>query len=175
MSNFHFSCSTVTACTVAVFDAVFLFGSSFFLQAIQSHSVRRSLFEQYVKTRAEEERREKRAAHKAAVEGFKQLLDEASKAHFFLLNRVPLYFWATLRDIFLFFFGFGCFLTRTSLVGIYYHPDIFQDIDKHTDYHIFKKKWGNDLRFESLERKEREALLNERYESISCNQISMYA
>lgn len=59
-------------------------------------------------------------------------------------------------------------------MGIYYHPDIFQDIDKHTDYHTFKKKWGNDLRFESLERKEREALLNERYESISCNQISMY-
>ncbi|KAF2545751.1 hypothetical protein F2Q70_00022885 [Brassica cretica] len=106
-------------CTVAVFDAVFLFGSSFFVQAIQSHSVRRSLFEQYVKTRAEEERREKRAAHKAAVEGFKQLLDEASK-----------------------------------------------DIDKHTDYHTFKKKWGNDLRFESLERKEREALLNERILSL---------
>lgn len=71
---------------MAVFDAVFLFGSSFFLQAIQSHSVRRSLFEQYVKTRAEEERREKRAAHKAAVEGFKQLLDEASKVHFFYLT-----------------------------------------------------------------------------------------
>ncbi|RID63196.1 hypothetical protein BRARA_E02218 [Brassica rapa] len=88
-------------------------------KAIQSHSVRRSLFEQYVKTRAEEERREKRAAHKAAVEGFKQLLDEASK-----------------------------------------------DIDKHTDYHTFKKKWGNDLRFESLERKEREALLNERILSL---------
>lgn len=52
------------------------------MQAIQSHSVRRSLFEQYVKTRAEEERREKRAAHKAAVEGFRQLLDEASKACF---------------------------------------------------------------------------------------------
>lgn len=86
MSNFNFACSTVTACTVDFFDAVFLFGSSFFLQAIQSHSVRRSLFEQYVKTRAEEERREKRAAHKAAVEGFKQLLDEASKVHFFYLT-----------------------------------------------------------------------------------------
>ncbi|ESQ47904.1 hypothetical protein EUTSA_v10020134mg [Eutrema salsugineum] len=84
-------------------------------KAIPSHSVRRSLFEQYVKTRAEEERREKRAAHKAAVEGFKQLLDEASK-----------------------------------------------DIDQHTDYHGFKRKWGNDLRFEALERKEREALLKER-------------
>ncbi|KAF8050056.1 hypothetical protein N665_2057s0003 [Sinapis alba] len=88
-------------------------------KAIQSHSVRRSLFEQYVKTRAEEERREKRAAHKAAVEGFRQLLDEASK-----------------------------------------------DIDKHTDYHTFKRKWGNDLRFEALERKEREALLNERVLSL---------
>uniref|UniRef100_A0A1J3HXB7 Pre-mRNA-processing protein 40C n=1 Tax=Noccaea caerulescens TaxID=107243 RepID=A0A1J3HXB7_NOCCA len=84
-------------------------------KAIPSHSVRRSLFEQYVKTRAEEERREKRAAHKAAVEGFRQLLDEASK-----------------------------------------------DIDQHTDYHAFKRKWGNDLRFEALERKEREALLKER-------------
>ncbi|KAG7582597.1 FF domain superfamily [Arabidopsis suecica] len=88
-------------------------------KAIPSHSVRRSLFEQYVKTRAEEERREKRAAHKAAIEGFRQLLDEAST-----------------------------------------------DIDQHTDYHAFKKKWGNDLRFEALERKEREAFLNERVLSL---------
>ncbi|XWS34418.1 hypothetical protein CRYUN_Cryun21dG0036900 [Craigia yunnanensis] len=48
-------------------------------KAIPSHSVRRSLFEHYVKTRAEEERREKRAAQRAAIEGFKQLLDEASE------------------------------------------------------------------------------------------------
>jgi transcription elongation regulator 1 len=93
--------------------------SSFFLQAIPSHSVRRSLFEQYVKTRAEEERREKRAAHKAAIEGFRQLLDDAST-----------------------------------------------DIDQHTDYRAFKKKWGNDLRFEAIERKEREGLLNERVLSL---------
>ncbi|CAN8258729.1 unnamed protein product [Cochlearia groenlandica] len=88
-------------------------------KAIASHSVRRSLFEQFVKTRAEEERREKRAAHKAALEGFRQLLDEASK-----------------------------------------------DIDNHTDYHAFKRKWGNDLRFEALDRKERESLLNERVLSL---------
>lgn len=49
------------------------------MQAIPSHSARRSLFEHYVKTRAEEERKEKRAAQKAAIEGFKQLLDEASE------------------------------------------------------------------------------------------------
>ncbi|XP_022776500.1 pre-mRNA-processing protein 40C isoform X2 [Durio zibethinus] len=48
-------------------------------KAIPSHSARRSLFEHYVKTRATEERREKRAAQKAAMEGFKQLLDEASE------------------------------------------------------------------------------------------------
>ncbi|XVE91918.1 hypothetical protein REPUB_Repub01dG0052600 [Reevesia pubescens] len=48
-------------------------------KAIASHSARRSLFEHYVKTRAEEERREKRAAQKAAIEGFKQLLNEASE------------------------------------------------------------------------------------------------
>jgi len=88
-------------------------------KAIPSHSVRRSLFEQYVKTRAEEERREKRAAHKAAIEGFRQLLDDAST-----------------------------------------------DIDQHTDYRAFKKKWGNDLRFEAIERKEREGLLNERVLSL---------
>jgi transcription elongation regulator 1 len=52
-------------------------------KAIPSHSVRRSLFEQYVKTRAEEERREKRAAHKAAIEGFRQLLDDASTVNLF--------------------------------------------------------------------------------------------
>lgn len=49
------------------------------MQAIPSHSARRSLFDHYVKTRAEEERKEKRAAQKAAIEGFKQLLEEASE------------------------------------------------------------------------------------------------
>ncbi|CAK7326070.1 unnamed protein product [Dovyalis caffra] len=84
-------------------------------QAIPSHSARRSLFEHYVKTRAEEERKEKRAAQKAAVEGFKQLLEEAS-----------------------------------------------EDIDHNTDYQTFRKKRGNDPRFEALDRKDREHLLNER-------------
>ncbi|CAI0431886.1 unnamed protein product [Linum tenue] len=88
-------------------------------QAIPSHSGRRSLFDYYVKTRAEEERKEKRAAQKAAVEGFKQLLEEASK-----------------------------------------------DIDKYTDYQTFRKKWGNDPRFEALDRKDREHLLNERILSL---------
>lgn len=38
-----------------------------------------------------------------------------------------------------------------------------QDIDHNTDHHTFKKKWGHDPRFEALDRKERETLLNERY------------
>ncbi|XP_048428823.1 pre-mRNA-processing protein 40C-like isoform X2 [Pyrus x bretschneideri] len=84
-------------------------------KAIPSHEARRSLFEHYVKTRAEEERKEKRAAQKAAIEGFKQLLDEA-----------------------------------------------LEDIDHNTDYQGFRKKWGNDPRFEALDRKDREHLLNER-------------
>ncbi|KAL0562158.1 hypothetical protein IC582_002610 [Cucumis melo] len=84
-------------------------------KAIPSYSARRSLFEHYVKTRAEEERKEKRAAQKAAIEGFKQLLDSAS-----------------------------------------------EDIDHTTSYQTFKKKWGNDSRFEALDRKDRENLLNER-------------
>ncbi|TYG83552.1 hypothetical protein ES288_D01G177200v1 [Gossypium darwinii] len=84
-------------------------------KAIPSHSARRSLFEHYVKTRAEEERKEKRAAQKAAIEGFKQLLDEAS-----------------------------------------------EDIDHDTNYQTFKRKWGSDPRFEALDRKDRELLLNER-------------
>ncbi|CAN4080945.1 unnamed protein product [Withania somnifera] len=90
-----------------VFDARF--------KAIPSYSARKALFEHYVKTRADEERKEKRAAQKAAVEGFKQLLDEAK-----------------------------------------------EDINEDTDYQSFKKKWGHDSRFESLDRKEREVLLNER-------------
>ncbi|KAJ4710307.1 Pre-mRNA-processing protein 40C [Melia azedarach] len=94
---------------------IFLLGSSILLQAIPSQSARRALFEHYVKTRAEEERKEKRAAQKAAIEGFKQLLDETS-----------------------------------------------EDIDHSTDYHTFRKKWGNDPRFEALDRKDRELLLNER-------------
>ncbi|KAG6713594.1 hypothetical protein I3842_05G161300 [Carya illinoinensis] len=84
-------------------------------KAIPSYSARRSLFEHYVKTRAEEERKEKRAAQKAAIEGFKQLLGEAS-----------------------------------------------EDIDHNTDYQTFRKKWGADPRFEALDRKDREHLLNER-------------
>ncbi|KAI3429121.1 uncharacterized protein J3R85_008533 [Psidium guajava] len=84
-------------------------------KAIPSYSARRSLFEHYVKTRAEEERKERRAAQKAAMEGFRQLLEEAS-----------------------------------------------QDIDHTTDYYSFRKKWGNDPRFEAVERKDRENLLNER-------------
>ncbi|XP_074273616.1 pre-mRNA-processing protein 40C isoform X2 [Silene latifolia] len=84
-------------------------------KAIPTYGERRSLFDHYVRTRAEEERKEKRAAQKAAVEGFKQLLEEAKE-------------------------GF----------------------DVSTDYHTFKKTWGNDPRFEALERKEREAFLNER-------------
>ncbi|XP_039054774.1 pre-mRNA-processing protein 40C-like [Hibiscus syriacus] len=84
-------------------------------KAIPSHSARRSLFEHYVKTRAEEERREKRAAQKAAIEGFKKLLGEAS-----------------------------------------------EDIDHNTNYQSFKRKWGSDPRFEALDRKDRELLLNER-------------
>ncbi|CAN1297695.1 Pre-mRNA-processing protein 40C, partial [Linum perenne] len=88
-------------------------------KAIPSHSARRSLFEHYVKTRAEEERKEKRAAQKAAIEGFKQLLEEAS-----------------------------------------------EDIDQYTDYQTFRKKWGNDRRFEALDRKDREHLLNERVLSL---------
>lgn len=48
-------------------------------KAIPSYAERRSLFEHYVRTRAEEERKEKRATQKAAIEGFKQLLEEAKK------------------------------------------------------------------------------------------------
>ncbi|KAK9691377.1 hypothetical protein RND81_09G193400 [Saponaria officinalis] len=85
-------------------------------KAIPTYGERRSLFDHYVRTRAEEERKEKRAAQKAAVEGFKQLLEEAN-----------------------------------------------EDIDLDTDYQTFKKRWGQDPRFEALERKEREALYNERF------------
>ncbi|XP_050372348.1 pre-mRNA-processing protein 40C isoform X2 [Argentina anserina] len=83
-------------------------------KVIPSYS-RRALFEHYVKTRAEEERKEKRAAQKASIEAFKHLLAEA-----------------------------------------------VEDINDATDYHSFRKKWGNDPRFENLDRKDREHLLNER-------------
>ncbi|KAL3828363.1 hypothetical protein ACJIZ3_017165 [Penstemon smallii] len=48
-------------------------------KAVPSHSARRALFDHYVRTRAEEERKEKRAAQKAALDGFKQLLEEAKE------------------------------------------------------------------------------------------------
>lgn len=43
-----------------------------------------------------------------------------------------------------------------------YDSFVFQDINHDTDYHTFRKKWGNDPRFEAVDRKEREHLLNER-------------
>lgn len=67
------------------------FESSDLLQAIPSHSARRSLFEHYVKTRAEEKRKEKRAAQKAAVEGFKQLLEEASEVSWIAFNLIAFF------------------------------------------------------------------------------------
>ncbi|KAJ3682288.1 hypothetical protein LUZ60_014861 [Juncus effusus] len=84
-------------------------------KAVPTNEARRAIFERYVRTRAEEERKEKKAAQKAATEKFKQLLEEAS-----------------------------------------------QDIDHKTDYYSFKKKWGSDPRFKALDRKESEALLNEK-------------
>ncbi|GKD19988.1 pre-mRNA-processing protein 40C isoform X2 [Tanacetum coccineum] len=48
-------------------------------KAIPSYSARRALFDRFVQTRDEEERKEKRAAHKAAIKGYKQLLDEAKE------------------------------------------------------------------------------------------------
>ena len=40
---------------------------------------------------------------------------------------------------------------------------ILQDINEKTAYQDFKRKWGADSRFEALDRKEREALFNEKY------------
>ncbi|KAL5993482.1 hypothetical protein ACLOJK_014407 [Asimina triloba] len=94
--------------------SVFLVGI-LLMQAVPAYSTRRALFEHYVRTRAEEERKEKRAAQKAAIEGFKKLLEEAS-----------------------------------------------EDIDHRSDYQTFKRKWGNDPRFEALDRKDRELLFNEK-------------
>nr|CAB3494375.1 unnamed protein product [Digitaria exilis] len=48
-------------------------------KAIPSHSTRRAIFDHYVRTRADEERKEKRAAQKAAVEAYKELLEESSE------------------------------------------------------------------------------------------------
>ncbi|XP_062200710.1 pre-mRNA-processing protein 40C-like isoform X2 [Phragmites australis] len=88
-------------------------------KAIPSHSTRRAIFDHYVRTRAEEVRKEKRAAQKAAVEAYKQLLEEAS-----------------------------------------------EDINTKTDYQEFKRKWGADPRFEALDRKERDALFNEKVKAV---------
>ncbi|KAF0930238.1 hypothetical protein E2562_030880 [Oryza meyeriana var. granulata] len=88
-------------------------------KAIPSHSTRRAIFDHYVRTRADEERKEKRAAQRAAVEAYKQLLEEAS-----------------------------------------------EDINSNKDYQEFKRKWGTDPRFEALDRKERDALFNEKVKSI---------
>uniref|UniRef100_A0A0D9XKU0 WW domain-containing protein n=1 Tax=Leersia perrieri TaxID=77586 RepID=A0A0D9XKU0_9ORYZ len=87
-------------------------------KAIPSHS-RRTIFDHYVRTRADEERKEKKAAQRAAVEAYKQLLEEVS-----------------------------------------------EDINSNKDYQEFKRKWGTDPRFEALDRKEREALFNEKVKSI---------
>lgn len=41
-----------------------------------------------------------------------------------------------------------------------------QDISHFTTYDNFAKKWGEDSRFEALERKDRESLLNERFVEV---------
>eukprot|EP00850_Spirogloea_muscicola_P019248 SM000187S03865 [mRNA] locus=s187:38786:47393:+ [translate_table: standard] len=46
--------------------------------AIPTQAERRAIFDRYVKTRAEEERKERRAALKEATEGFRQLLEEVA-------------------------------------------------------------------------------------------------
>lgn len=46
------------------------------------------------------------------------------------------------------------------------HSFDIQDIDQNTDYQTFKRKWGEDPRFQALDRKEREFLLNERYDLL---------
>ncbi|XP_073112719.1 pre-mRNA-processing protein 40C isoform X2 [Elaeis guineensis] len=48
-------------------------------KAVPSYSARKTIFEHFVRTRVEEERKEKRAAQKAAIDAFKQLLEEASE------------------------------------------------------------------------------------------------
>lgn len=124
----------------------------FLIQAIPSYSARRSLFERYVKTRAEEERKEKRAAQKAAIEGFKQLLDEASEVLYCLNLKLICDYCSAVKSVYLQF---------VELLNAYRSFD-FQDINHSTDYQTFRKKWGNDPRFEVLDRKEREHLLSER-------------
>ncbi|KAM7270956.1 hypothetical protein ACFE04_030170 [Oxalis oulophora] len=106
--------ANVVASNMSTYVSLPILPSLELISAIPSHAARRSLFDHYVKTRAEEERKEKRAAQKAAIEGFKQLLEEAS-----------------------------------------------EDINQKTDYQTFRKKWGSDPRFEALDRKDRELLLNE--------------
>lgn len=49
------------------------------VQAIPTTAERRALFDRYVKTRAEEERMEKREALRAAMNGFRELLDESAE------------------------------------------------------------------------------------------------
>lgn len=49
------------------------------------------------------------------------------------------------------------------IINLFITLKCIQDIDHNTDHHTFKKKWGHDPRFEALDRKERETLLNERY------------
>jgi transcription elongation regulator 1 len=48
-------------------------------QAVPTNEARRAIFERYARTRADEERKEKKAAQKAAIEGFRQLLEEAAE------------------------------------------------------------------------------------------------
>lgn len=72
------------------------------VQAIPSYSARKALFEHYVKTRADEERKEKRAAQKAAVEGFKQLLEEAKEVY--LVTKLSLVLFKCNLTIFFYYF-----------------------------------------------------------------------
>lgn len=132
---------------IIIFSLIWLWILS--LQAISSHSLRRSLFEHYVKTRAEEERKEKRAAQKASIDGFKQLLQEASEVRFHSMISYPR------GQPTIIFYKLGRKLVLLTLPS-------FQDIDQNTNYNSFKRKWGDDTRCQALNRKDIEVLLNER-------------
>ncbi|OAY63514.1 Pre-mRNA-processing protein 40C [Ananas comosus] len=108
-------------------------------KAIPSYSARRAIFEHYVRTRAEEERKEKRAAQKAAMEAFKQLLEEASEAADENFKAIRM---ATITS-------FKSMLQESG------------DITLNSRWSKVKDNFRNDPRYKAVNHEEREILFNE--------------
>ncbi|AQK64997.1 Pre-mRNA-processing protein 40C [Zea mays] len=152
-------------------------------KAIPSHSTRRAIFDHYVRTRAEEERKEKRAALKAAVEAYKELLEEASEdinqktdyqefkrkwgadTRFEALDRKEreILFSEKLHSNLILFID-NIEINKSESSGWFWHVELWiVNFDIHTTIQTpkVKENFRSDPRYKAMKHEERETIFNE--------------